>query len=109
MTQANNQTTAKFSPELPVDEYPTPQECEFTESPASRASECDQVIDSVKKAIGAAELSDHLNADLKEALVQALKRELAELEQLDPDAPLNPSALGAPAQHMISIFEGHSL
>ncbi|MCH8861859.1 MAG: hypothetical protein IID51_05050 [Proteobacteria bacterium] len=77
--------------------------------PASRASECDQVIDSVKKAIGAAELSDHLNADLKEALVQALKRELAELEQLDPDAPLNPSALGAPAQHMISIFEGHSL
>lgn len=76
--------------------------------PASSASECDHVIDSVKKAIGAAELSDHLNTDLKEALVQALKRELAELEQLDPDAPFNPSALGAPAQHMISIFEGHS-
>lgn len=94
--------------------YKTGEESGETESgrarsPASLASEPDQAIANVKKTITAAELSDDLGTDLKEALGQALKRELAELEQLDPDAPFNPSALGAPAQHMISIFEGHSL
>lgn len=91
--------------------YKTGEESGETESgragsPASLASERDQTIANVKKTIRAAELNDSLNAELKEALVQSLRRGLAELEQLDPDAPLDFGALSALAQHIMSMSKG---
>lgn len=73
---------------------------------ASSACDRARVIADAKKTIRAAELSDDLNIDLQEALVQSLKRGLLELEQLDPDAPIDSAALSAFAQHILSMSKG---
>lgn len=85
------------------------QQRSLAELRASLAAERDLAIASVKKAIRAAELSDNLNADLEATLVSSLKKALAKLEELNPDAPFDAGALDMLAQPIVSMFQGLSI
>ena len=79
------------------------QQRSLAEPRACLATQRDRTITGVKKATRAAGLSDNLHADPKEALVRSLKRALAKLEQLIPDAPFDAGTLSVLTRALISM------